>query len=42
MNNAPLQIERNNKLPERITREEKERHEALVKSLGAAALWKST
>lgn len=42
MNNAPLQIKRNNMLPERITREEKERHEALVKSLGAAALWKST
>jgi hypothetical protein len=31
-----------NALPERITHEEKERHEALVKSLGAAALWKST
>ena len=40
--NAPLQTKRASALPERITREEKERHEALVKSLGATALWKST
>jgi DNA polymerase-3 subunit epsilon len=38
----PLQTKRTTALPERITREEKERHEALVKSLGTAALWKST
>ena len=40
--NRTLQAKRTKALPERITREEKERHEALVKSLGAAALWKST
>jgi DNA polymerase III subunit epsilon len=40
--NRPSQTKRTSALPERITREEKERHEALVKSLGAAALWKST
>ena len=40
--NRPSQTKRTTALPERITREEKERHEALVKSLGAAALWKST
>jgi len=40
--NRPLLTKRPGVLPERITREEKERHEALVKSLGAAALWKST
>ena len=40
--NTPVQTKRMNTLPERITHEEKERHEALVKSLGAAALWKST
>lgn len=40
--NTPVQAKRSIALPERITREEKERHEALVKSLGAAALWKST
>ena len=34
------QTMRTSGLPERITREEKERHEALVKSLGAGALWK--
>ena len=38
--NRPSQTKRTSALPERITREEKERHEALVKSLGAAALWK--
>ena len=38
--NRPSQTKRTTALPERITREEKERHEALVKSLGAAALWK--
>jgi DNA polymerase-3 subunit epsilon len=41
VNNTPLQTKRTKALPERITREEKEHHEALVKSLGAAALWKS-
>jgi DNA polymerase-3 subunit epsilon len=40
--NTPLQAKRTNALPERISREERERHEALVKSLGAAALWRST
>ena len=40
--NRPSQTKRTTALPERITREEKERHEALVKSLGAAPLWKST
>jgi len=40
--NRTLQTKRTKALPERITPEEKERHEALVKSLGAAALWKST
>ena len=40
--NTPAQAKRANALPERITREERERHEALVKSLGVAALWKST
>ena len=40
--NAPSQTKRTNSLPERITAEERERHETLVKSLGAAALWKST
>ncbi len=40
--NTPPQTIRTRALPERITREEKERHEALVKSLGTAALWKST
>jgi DNA polymerase-3 subunit epsilon len=40
--NRTLQTKRTKALPERITSEEKERHEALVKSLGAAALWKST
>ena len=34
------QTMRTSALPERITRIEKERHEALVKSLGAGALWK--
>jgi len=34
------QTMRTSALPERITRVEKERHEALVKSLGAGALWK--
>jgi DNA polymerase-3 subunit epsilon len=41
VNNTPLQTKRTKALPERITLEEKERHEALVKGLGAAALWKS-
>ena len=41
VNSAPPQTKRTRALPERITREEKERHEVLVKSLGTAALWKS-
>ena len=40
--NRPSQTRRTDSLPERITREEKERHAALVKSLGASALWKSS
>ena len=42
VNSALPQTKRTRTLPERITREERERHEALVKSLGAATLWKST
>ena len=42
MNNIPLRTKRANALPDRITREERERHEELVKNLGAAALWRST
>jgi DNA polymerase-3 subunit epsilon len=42
VNSVLPQTKRTRALPERITREEKERHEAMVKSLGAAALWKST
>jgi DNA polymerase III subunit epsilon len=42
VNSALPQTKRTRALPERITREEKERHGALVKSLGTAALWKST
>jgi DNA polymerase-3 subunit epsilon len=42
ISNAPVQTKRTSALPERITREEKERHQALVKSLGSTALWKST
>lgn len=42
VNGALPQTKRTSALPERITHEEKERHEALVKSLGTAALWKST
>jgi DNA polymerase-3 subunit epsilon len=40
--NAQALTKRNNPLPERITAEELVRHEALVKSLGAAALWNAT
>jgi DNA polymerase-3 subunit epsilon len=39
---APLPAKRNNPLPERLTAEELARHEALVKRLGASALWKAT
>ena len=42
VSSTSLQTKRGNALPERVTREERESHEALVKSLGAAALWKST
>ena len=39
--NAPLPAHRTNPLPERLTGEELARHQAMVKSLGAAALWKT-
>jgi len=42
IDNAPLRTKRTKALPERITNEERESHETLVKSLGTAALWKST
>jgi DNA polymerase-3 subunit epsilon len=42
IDNGPLLTKRTKSLPERITREERESHETLVKSLGTAALWKST
>ena len=38
--NAPVPANRINPLPERLTGEELARHQALVKSLGATALWK--
>ncbi len=40
--NAQAPTKRSNPLPERLTAEELARHEALVKSLGASALWKAT
>jgi DNA polymerase-3 subunit epsilon len=40
--NAQAPAKRSNPLPERLTAEELARHEALVKSLGASALWKAT
>jgi DNA polymerase III subunit epsilon len=40
--NAQAPAKRNNPLPERLTAEELARHEALVNSLGASALWKAT
>lgn len=40
--NAHLPAKRSNPLPGRLTAEERARHEALVKSLGAAALWNAT
>jgi DNA polymerase-3 subunit epsilon len=39
---ATLPTKRSNPLPERLTAEELARHEALVISLGASALWKAT
>jgi DNA polymerase-3 subunit epsilon len=39
---APLPAKRINPLPDRLTAEELARHEALVKRLGASALWKAT
>jgi DNA polymerase-3 subunit epsilon len=39
---APAPAMRRNPLPPRLTAEERERHDALVKSLGASALWKAT
>lgn len=41
-NNAPVSTKRSNPLPPRLTVEELARHEALVKRLGASALWKAT
>ena len=41
-NNAPASTKRSKPLPERLTAEELARHEALVKRLGASALWKAT
>jgi DNA polymerase-3 subunit epsilon len=40
--NVQAPAQRSNPLPERLTAEELARHEALVKSLGASALWKAT
>jgi DNA polymerase-3 subunit epsilon len=40
--NAPSPAIRRNPLPPRLSGEERERHDALVKSLGASALWKAT
>jgi DNA polymerase III subunit epsilon len=39
---APSPAMRRNPLPPRLSGEERERHDALVKSLGASALWKAT
>jgi DNA polymerase III subunit epsilon len=39
--NAPVPATRINALPERLTGEELARHQALIKSLGATALWKT-
>ena len=38
---GPVQTKRANALPPRLTEEERERHEIMVKSLGPAALWKT-
>ncbi len=40
--NVQTPTKRSSPLPERLTAEELARHEALVKSLGASALWKAT
>lgn len=40
--NAQATAKRSNPLPERLTTEELARHETLIKSLGASALWKAT
>ena len=40
--NALAPAKRSNPLPPRLTAEELARHEALVRSLGASALWKAT
>lgn len=42
VSNGPMLTTRPKPLPERISSEERELHEMLVKSLGTAALWKST
>jgi DNA polymerase III subunit epsilon len=38
---GPVQTKRASTLPPRLTEEERERHEIMVKSLGPAALWKT-
>ncbi|MGB8313022.1 MAG: DNA polymerase III subunit epsilon [Aestuariivirga sp.] len=38
---GPVQTKRASALPPRLTEEERERHEIMVKSLGPAALWKA-
>jgi DNA polymerase III subunit epsilon len=40
--NAQVSTKRSKPLPPRLTGEEIERHDALIKSLGASALWKAT
>lgn len=40
--NPPTRTQRINPLPPRLSEEELMRHEALVKSLGASALWRAT
>jgi DNA polymerase III subunit epsilon len=39
---GPVQTKRASALPPRLTEEERERHEIMVKSLGHAVLWKAT
>lgn len=42
VSNAPAQTRRTSSLPPRITAEEREQHDRLVKNLGPGALWKTT
>ena len=41
VNTGPVQTKRTSALPPRLTEEERERHEIMVKSLGPATLWKT-